>query len=198
MSPQSAACPALDLAQIRHLTMEYGEGWAYPHVCRLLHLIEEIGAGLTYDNQVTLYAAYLHDWGAFPCYRLPGIEHALRSAQVAETEILPYTSLSASAQQAVLEAIACHDYRQAWSGGRLEALLLREADMLDMLGVVGVLRDFAWGPNNLKICYERTSSRREGIARQFTLPRACTLAEERIARMDQLLEQFQGESCHFF
>jgi len=198
LKPAPVTRPIINLSHIRDLTIEYGEGWAYSHVCRLLHLIEEIGAGLTYDNNVTLYAAYLHDWGAFPHYLLPGVKHTVRSVQVAENEILPYTTLSVSTQQAILDAIARHDYRDSWTGSTIEALLLREADMLDMLGVVGVLREFAWGPNNLKICYEHVLTRREGIIGHFQLPRARNIAEERIASMDQLLERFRQETLDLF
>jgi uncharacterized protein len=188
----------LNLSHIRDLTIEFGDGWAYPHVCRVLQLIEEIGAGLNYDKEVTTYAAYLHDLGALPHYHLQGVKHTLRSIQVAEKEILPYTNLSKPTRQAVLDSIAQHDYCERWSGGTIEAQLLREADMLEMIGVIGVLREFAWGPNNLKISYERVLSRRNGIIGQFNLPRAQIIAEERIASMDQLLERFHQESNDLF
>jgi len=184
----------INISHIRDLTIEYGEGRGYPHVCRLLHLIEEIGSGLEYDENVTLYAAYLHDWGAFPHYLQTGVEHALRSMQVAEKEILPYTTLSKVAQQAVLEAIALHDYRDPRPADAIESLLLREADMLDFLGVVGILREFARGPNNLKVCYERALARRDKIAGRFILPRARVLAEVRLERMEILFANLKDES----
>jgi HD superfamily phosphodiesterase len=186
--------PPIQISHIREQTIEYGEGWGYPHVCRVLRLIGEIGADLAYDADVTLYAAYLHDWGAFPRYRQPGVGHALRSMQVAESEILPYTNLSAEARQAVLEAIHLHDYRNLKPTTCVEALLLREADMLEMLGAIGILREFAWGPNNLKICYERVLARQAGIEDRLTLPRARTLAEQRLANMDHILAQLKIES----
>jgi uncharacterized protein len=184
----------INISHLRDLTIEYGEGRGYPHVCRLLHLIEEIGSGLEYDENVTLYAAYLHDWGAFPHYSQTGVEHALRSMQVAEKEILPYTTLSKAAQQAVLDAIALHDYRDPRPADAIESLLLREADMLDFLGVVGILREFARGPNNLKVCYERALARRDKIAGRFILPRARVLAEVRLERMEILFANLKDES----
>jgi hypothetical protein len=39
-----------------------------------------------------------------------------------------------------------------------------------MLGVVGVAREFAWGPNTLSVCYERILARCAGLAGRFTLP----------------------------
>jgi uncharacterized protein len=183
----------LNLAHLRALTIENGEDWAYPHVSRVLRLVQEIGAGMTYDEDVILYAAYLHDWGAFPCYRQAGVEHALRSVQIAETNILPNTNLSPTTQQAILNAIALHDYRDERSATG-EALLLREADMLDMLGVIGILREFAWGPFNLKTCYERVQSRHIVIADRLTLPRAQVIAAHRIESMEHTLNHLMEES----
>ncbi|TFG66687.1 MAG: HD domain-containing protein, partial [Anaerolineales bacterium] len=75
---------SLNLTDLETMTLAYGEGWAPSHIRRVLHLAEEIGPDLTYDLHAFKVAAYLHDWGAFPHYRLPGIEHALRSRQLAE------------------------------------------------------------------------------------------------------------------
>jgi uncharacterized protein len=184
----------INLSHLRDLTIEYGEGWGYPHACRVICLIKEIGAGLVFDETVLLYATYLHDWGAFPRYKQPNVNHALRSLQVAELEILPYTNLFEPVQQAILEAISLHDYRDLRPAKALESLLLREADMLDMLGVVGILREFAWGPNNLKVCHERVLARMAGIKGRLTLPRAKEMAEERLASMEFILGQLVKES----
>ena len=183
----------INLSQLRALTIEYGEGWGYAHVCRVLRLVQEISAGTDYDENVILYAAYLHDWGAFPRYRLAGVDHVLRSQQIAEKEILPSTNLTAAARQAVLDAIALHDYRDLRPAVG-EALLLREADMLDMLGVIGILREFAWGPNDLKACYQRVLSRQSSIAGRLILPRSQAIASERLATMEQTLIHLKQES----
>ena len=53
-----------------------------------------------------------------------------------------------------------------------EALLLREADMLEFLGMMGMAREFARGPKNVETCYKRILSRRKDIQGRFTLPRA--------------------------
>jgi HD superfamily phosphodiesterase len=194
MSTTSSHRAWINLSNLRDLTIEHGEGWGYPHVCRVLRLIEEIGVGLAYDQNVVLYAAYLHDWGTFPCYYQQGVDHSLRSMQVAEKDILPHTTLSETARQAVLDAIALHDYRDLRPATAAESLLLREANMLDRLGVVGILREFAWGPNNLRLCYERVLAQKAGIAGRLTLPKAQTLARERLHSMEQMLARFKIES----
>lgn len=184
----------MDLRDIEALTIEYGEGWGISHVRRVLGLIEQIGSGLDYDHHALQYAAYLHDWGAFPRYRLPGVDHALRSREVAENEILPQTGLPDAAKSVILEAIAKHDYRCSEPAESLEALLLREADFLDFLGVVGIVREFAWGPNNLQKCYDRVLARIAGLRDRFTIPAAQALARQRIAEMEPFLARLVEES----
>ena len=185
------------LSHLRDLTIEHGEGWGYPHVCRVIRLIEEIGVGLSYNQDVILYAAYLHDWGAFPRYRQAGIDHALRSMQIAELEILPHTTLSEPHRQAVLDAIALHDYRDQRPAAAVESLLLREADILDMLGMIGLLREFAWGPKDLKVSYERILARQESILGRLSLPRAQAIARERSSKMDLAISWLKEESFDF-
>ena len=188
----------INLSHLRDLTIEHGEGWGYAHVCRVIHLVEQIGTGMDYDQDVILYAAYLHDWGAFPRYRRSGVEHALRSVQIAEIEILPHTTLTAASREAVLDAIALHDYRDLRPAAAAEALLLREADMLDMLGLIGILREFSWGPKDIKIPLERVQSCMQTIPNRLSLPTAQVIARQRLARMDQALHWFKEESFEDF
>jgi hypothetical protein len=139
-------------------------------------------------------AVYLHDWGAFPKYIQKGVEHAIRSRQVVETEILPYLDLSSEQKIILLETIELHDYRDMRPAQSKEALLLREADMLEFLGMIGMARDFARGPRNVETCYKRILSRRYGIQGRFTLPRAREIAQVRLERMEQSLGWLLEES----
>lgn len=183
----------MDLHDLETLTQEHGQGWAWPHVRRLLALIAQIDAGLDYDRTALTYAVYLHDWGAFPRYALPGVDHALRSAQVAREEVLPHTPLSATQAAIAVEAIALHDYRHPGPTPTPEACLLREADCLDFLGATGIARDFAWGPNNLQVCFNRIQGRKAAAAR-LTLPAAQALAAPRLERMDAFLSALSEET----
>ena len=188
---------ALDISAIEKLTLEHGTSWALAHVKRLLKLIEWIGCDLKYDLQAMRWAVYLHDWGAFPKYAQPGCEHALRSKQVAATEILPKTDLSEQAKSIILEAIELHDYRDERSVTSNEALLLREADFLDFIGIIGIAREFAKGPKDLQKSYQQILSRKEQLKDRFTIPQARKIAEERLARMDEFLESLLVESFDY-
>jgi HD superfamily phosphodiesterase len=184
----------LTLNDIIPMTLEVGEDWAVAHAKRLIELGRQISAGLAYDHQIFALAAYMHDWGAFPKYAQKNVEHAIRSRQVVEAEIVHQLDLTAAQRTALLEAIELHDYRDTRPTTSNEALLLREADMLEFIGTIGMARDFARGPRNVETCYKRIISRRNEIAGRFTLPRAQEIASIRLQRMETSLGWLLEES----
>ena len=184
----------ITLDDIIEMTRCAGDDWAVAHAKRLLKLVEQIGVDAPYDFQVLELAAYMHDWGAFPTYIQKGVEHAIRSRQVVEAEILPRLDLAAEQKIILLETIELHDYRDVRPPVSTEALLLREADMLEFLGMIGMAREFARGPKNVETCYKRILSRRYGIQGRFTLPRAQEMAQVRLRRMETSLQWLLEES----
>lgn len=184
----------LTLDDIIQMTQQVGENWAVAHAKRLIELIKQIGTELPYDAHIMELTAYLHDWGAFPKYIQKGVEHAIRSRQVVEAEILPCLDLNLTQKTVLLETIELHDYRDLRPTQSDEALLLREADMLEFLGMIGMARDFARGPRNVEVCYQRILSRRNDIQDRFTLPRAQEIARIRIERMEKSLQWLNEES----
>ena len=164
------------------------------HAKRLIELIKQIGADIPYDVHVMELAAYMHDWGAFPRYSQKDVEHAVRSRQVVEAEVLPCLDLTSIQKNILLETIELHDYRDFRLTQSSEALLLREADMLEFLGIIGMARDFARGPRNVETCYKRILSRRADIQGRFTLPHAQEIAQIRLERMEKSLRWLNEES----
>jgi uncharacterized protein len=186
--------PTLTIADVAEMTGADGDPWKLSHVHRLLQLIALIGEGLAYDETAVTIATYLHDWGAYPPYRQPGVEHALRSRQVAETTILPRMDLPETAVTIILETIEYHDYRDFRPVTSSEARLLREADFLDFLGIIGLVREVGQGPTELAGAIQRVLGRREKIQDRFTLPVARHMAAVRLARLETCLEWLQEES----
>ena len=184
----------LSLEDIRQMTLEVGEAWAVTHAVRLMELVHQIGGEIAYDEQVMQLAAYMHDWGASAKYAQKGVEHALRSRQVVEAEILPRLDLSTEQKVILLETIEFHDFRDMRPTSSNEALLLREADMLEFLGAMGMAREFARGAKDMAGSYQRIFSRRAVIQNRFTLPRAQEIARIRFAHMDQYLHWLDEES----
>jgi uncharacterized protein len=184
----------LSLDDIIQMTRQVGEDWAIAHARQLIELTKQIGAGIPYDSHVFELAAYMHDWGAFPNYIQKGVEHAIRSCQVVEAEILPHLDLTTEQKAVLLETIELHDYRDMRTPKSNEALLLREADMLEFLGAIGLAREFARGPKNVETCYKRVLSRRDDIQGRFTIPRAQEIARVRFERMNAFLKDLEEES----
>ncbi|MBK9601508.1 MAG: hypothetical protein IPO36_06620 [Anaerolineales bacterium] len=179
---------------IIQMTMQVGEDWAVAHAKRLIELVKLISADIPYDSHVMGLATYMHDWGAFPKYIQKDVEHAVRSRQVVESEILHRLPLTADQKETLLETIELHDYRDMRPTKSNEALLLREADMLEFLGMMGMARDFARGPKNVETCYKRILSRRNDIQGRFTIPRAKEIAKVRLERMEISLGWLVEES----
>lgn len=187
----------LTLADVMEMTRVEGDAWKLSHVRRVLQLIGLIGAGMVYDQTAVTLATYLHDWGAYPRFQEPGVEHALRSRQVAETLILPRMDLPDTAVAIILETIEYHDYRDFRPVQSTEALLLREADFLDFLGIIGLVREYGRGPKDMESACRAVLKRRELIQDRFTLPVARQMAAARLARLAQCLEWLQEESFDF-
>lgn len=184
----------LTLTDIIKMTLEAGEDWAIAHARRLIELVKQISVDVPYDAHVMELAAYMHDWGAFPVYIQKDVEHAVRSRQVVESAIVSRLELTADQKEILLETIELHDYRDMRPTRSNEALLLREADMLEFLGMMGMAREFARGPKNVETCYKRILSRRDVIQNRFTLPRAQQIARVRLERMEVCLGWLVEES----
>ncbi len=181
--------------EIVRLTVEYGGEWGIQHTRRLLRLIENIGAGLQYDAEVVWLAAHLHDWGGYKPWLQPEVDHALRSKQVAQA-FLTDKGYPEAVIAATLECIELH--HQAGTERSIESILLRDADALDFLGVVGVLRDFAKQPKDLRKAYETTCRRKDQLLKTISLEKARQMALERIQEMDTLLSSFEKETFGLF
>jgi uncharacterized protein len=181
--------------EISRLTEEHGGVWGINHTRRLLQLIAVIGEGHNYDSDALWLAAHLHDWGAYAPWAQKGVEHALRSRQVAET-FLTERDCPAETKALILECIALHHV--GGSDRSFEAILMRDADCLDFLGVVGVLRDFSKNPRDMRKAYEQVKQRRQTVPGLLALDKAKAIAAERLKQMDELLDRFEAQSFGCF
>lgn len=185
----------IDRDEIERLTAEHGRVWGINHTRRLLKLVEQIGTGLDYNREAVWIAAHLHDWGAYSPWAQKGVDHAARSVEVAG-EYLDAHNCPADLRALILECIALH--HTADSDRSIEATLLRDADGLDFLGAVGVLRDFSKNPRDLRAAYDQVQKRRQAVPMMLQLAGARAIAEKRIRDMDALLEQFEDDSFGCF
>jgi uncharacterized protein len=195
MAPITNHPSTIDRLEIARLTETYGGAWGINHTRRLLHLVELIGREQAYDEEIVWLAAHLHDWGAYSHWAQEGVDHAVRSTQVAET-FLAELGYPADRARRVLECIATHHSCGPDRG--LEAVLLSDADILDFLGVVGVLRDFSKNARDLRKAYGIVHGRRDRLPAMLCLASSRELAASRLQQMDELLARFEADSFGCF
>lgn len=177
------------------LTEEYGGQWGINHTRRLLHLVEIIGEGKTYNADAIWVAAHLHDWGAYQPWGKPDAGHVQRSKEVADG-FLKERGFPGDFTSLVLE---CIEFHHSGSPDRsLESILLSDADALDFLGAVGILRDFSSKSRDLRAAYEATTRRRQTLPDNLLLEKSKELATTRIQQMDVFLAAFEADSFGCF
>ncbi len=118
----------------------------YPHVERVRRLALRIASNYPEaDREVIELSALLHDiarnGGRNNAKK--AFDHALASARVAEV-ILKALGLPKEKVEAVVHAIEAHSFSAGREPKSLEAKILSDADKLDALGAVGVVRVFMY------------------------------------------------------
>jgi HD superfamily phosphodiesterase len=189
--------------KVLSLTEEYGGEYSIQHAQRLIHLVDLIADGVPYDRDAIWLAAHMHDWGSFPRWSREDINHSRRSCQLAD-EWLRKLKCPAAMKDRVLEAI---EYHHGGADDRcIEAILLRDADALDGMGAMGVLREFACIPTETAGCYtqpagwgmrgayDRAVIRMENNPRMLRLPKSLEIAREKERQMKAVLEALDRES----
>jgi len=132
----------------RERVIEYIRSEALPvekfgHMPRLYALAVRLGAGMELDDDVVFAAAWMHDLGVFLGHRPSDPAELARWDHVPFTvarsrELLAGWGFPAEKLDAVAEAIRTHQPND--EPDSTEAILLRDADILEQLGAVGALR----------------------------------------------------------
>ena len=177
----------------------------FSHQPRLFALTQEIAASLAADEEVLFAAAYLHDLGVFYGHRPSNPEelgnwdntaYAMREApQILESLDFPVSKIDA-----VVYCIASHQPHS--TPETLEATILRDADILEQLGAIAIMRTvskigrdtrfhtFADAQRALQHALDTLPQKLSlEAARTLALPRTSTLARFLIA----LSEEARGE-----
>jgi uncharacterized protein len=119
----------------------------FGHQPRLYALACQIGEGegFIYDDDIVFAAAWMHDLGVFLGHRPKDPEELDRWNHVPYTvartrELLAGWGFPAEKIDRVAAAISTHQAHQ--NPVEIEAILLRDADILEQLGSIGALRTF--------------------------------------------------------
>lgn len=175
----------------------------FSHQPRLYELTRAIGAGQSYDDDVVFAAVWLHDLGVFVGHRPEDPEALAKWDCVAYSmkrtpEILTCFGFPAEKIPAVVEAIRTHQPQD--TPATIEGVILRDADILEQLGAVTVLRTvckigrdtrFKTFPDALKVLQKNADT----LPGQLKLSTSRALAEPRLQVLRQFLAAAQAEGC---
>jgi uncharacterized protein len=115
----------------------------FGHQPRLYALTLRIGADLDYDDDVVFAAAWLHDIGVFIGHRpehpaaLASWDNVVYAIEQAPA-LLREVGFPAEKTGAAIEAIRTH--QPAAHPTTIEGTILRDADILEQLGAIGIMR----------------------------------------------------------
>ena len=186
---------------------EYVSGQALPidklgHQPRLYALTQLVGQGMSYDDNVVYAAAWLHDLGVFIGHRPedPGelsrwdcVSYAMKRAPA----VLLQSGFPASKVADVVEAIRTH--QPHLRPGTLEGTILRDADILEQLGSIGILRVAAKIGRDTRYptFTDAAATLRKSLAElpgQLHLDAAKTIAKPKIALLEAFLQELDKEA----
>ena len=175
----------------------------FSHQARLYELARQVGAGQVYDDDVVFAAAWMHDLGVFIGHRPEDLEALAKWDLIAYAVervpvILKQLGFPEAKIPAVIEVIRVH--QPAGNPATMEGIIIRDADILEQLGAVGILRNvckigrdtrFHTFPDVLRLLQRN----RETLPGQLRLPAARTLAENRLQVLAAFLQAAKAEAC---
>lgn len=186
---------------------EYVRSQALPvdklgHQPRLYALTRLIGEGLAYDDDVVYAAAWLHDLGVFIGHRpedpvaLAGWDNVTYAMKQAPAVLLQ-TGFPTTKVADVVEAIRTHQPHLRPIS--LEGMILRDADILEQLGAIGIVRVTAKIGRDTRYPTFTAAARtlRKGLAElpdALYLDTAKILARPRIALLETFLKELDEEA----
>ncbi len=176
----------------------------FSHQGRLYALARQIAEleAKPFDDEVLFAAAWLHDLGVFVGHR-PDDPNELASwdhiayAVAKVPPLLKHLGFPARKISAVCEAIRTH--MPSGAPTFFEGILLRDADILEQLGAVGILRTVSKvGRDTRFILFSDAlrvlQSNLENLPAQLRLPSARRLAESRVTFLRSFLAEAEAEA----
>ncbi len=172
------------------------------HQPRLYALTRLIGNGLSYDDDVVYAAAWLHDLGVFIGHRPEDpdelarwdcVSYAMQHAPLALLQSgFPTTKVAG-----VVEAIRTH--QPHLTPVSIEGTILRDADILEQLGAIGILRVAAKIGRDTRYptFTDAAATLRKSLLElpeKLQLDSAKTLAAPRVALLQAFLQELEKET----
>ena len=175
----------------------------FSHQERLYALTHDVGQGQTYDDDIVFAAAWMHDLGVFIGHRpedpVALAKWDLKVYAVKQVPgILRTLGFPPEKISAVIEVIQQHQPNDHPT--TIEATIVRDADILEQLGAVGILRNvckigrdtrFHTFPDVLTLLQKNLAT----LPIQLRLPASHKLAEPRIVVLKSFLDAATAEGC---
>jgi uncharacterized protein len=174
----------------------------FGHQPRLYALAARLGEGMEYDDEILFAAAWMHDLGVFLGHR------PQNPAELAGWDHVPYTIARTRAlltewgfPEGKLEAVAAaiRTHQPQDEPASTEAILLRDADILEQLGAIGAVRalvkvgrDSRFPTFSSVLPVLRRAA--EQLPGKLRLESARRLAAPRVARLQSLLAGLEAEA----
>ena len=188
-----------------YLRSEANPAYKFGHQPRLYALTQEIAhltPGLAVDDDVLFAAAFLHDLGVFVGHRPEGKEaleawdHVAYSCE-RSPGLLRDFGFPKGKIAAVLDCIREHQPQDEPHSP--EAVVLRDADMLEQLGAIAVLRTAAKVGSDTRFLYFADAKRSleravADLPPKLRLPTTRELAAPRIATLQAFLDALDAEA----
>jgi uncharacterized protein len=174
----------------------------FGHQPRLYALTQAIGIGLTYDDDVVFAAVWLHDLGVFTGHRPEDLEQLkkwdnTKYAMEQAPALLERFGFPAEKIPLVIEAIRTH--QPSFEPSTMEGKILRDADILEQLGAIGILRTVCKVGRDTRFqdftsAVQSLEKALGDLPQKITLDSARAMAESRIAILQAFLSSVKGEA----
>jgi uncharacterized protein len=206
-SPTHIPCPEVPEssfhAQLQTLLRQHAQPEEkFGHQPRLYALTRIVGVGSDYDDDIVCAAAYLHDLGVFSGHRpedpklLSNWDHVSYAAEKSPA-MLQQIHFPEAKVPSVIDAIETHQPKDVPRS--LEGIILRDADILEQLGAIGILRTICKVGRDTRFptftpavgALQRTVDTLPG---KITLATTMKAAEPRIALLRAFLAGVQSEA----
>ncbi len=170
--------------------------WGLAHAERDYQLTQSIlkDSQENFDEEVLFAAAYFHDLGGMDAFTVEGVDHAVRSAQLAE-EKLPTFEFPIGKIPQVQEIILGHTYYGP-TPNSVFAKAFRDADILDFLGAMGVARllsatkDLDPNFSSLAPAHDLIKKFQNNLPAKISLPASHSKLEIKLTETKNFLEAF--------
>lgn len=173
--------------------------WGVAHSERDYQVSIELAAqeGIKVDTDIIFAAAFLHDIGAIDPFRKKNVEHSTRSVEIIEPLLQSY-GFPMHKWPKVKATILSHMY-YADRPTNEEAIMLHDADALDFLGAIGIVRlvaiteRHAWA-QNLPGAFTTLHQFKTDLPNKLISNTSKRIAKQRILEMDQFFSSLNQET----